>query len=270
MINYDFSQFRDKSFKDTIAGALDIKIAGNDKKSPGFSCQKDKAGRNNGGFPDYGYPIIGTDESGKGDYFGPLVIAGVFVDEVTAKKLFSLGVTDSKLLDDYKIRKIAPEIREICRDGYSVIEISPQTYNRLYDQFRKEGKNLNHLLAWGHAKAIEEILGKKDSKRVISDKFGNERYILSKLQEKGRKIELIQVCKAEQNIAVAAASVLARERFIKKIDQLSALYNINIPKGAGPGVIKAGKQLVSLKGKDELKKSGKVHFKTTEKILNQL
>jgi Ribonuclease HIII len=139
-----------------------------------------------------GFPIIGTDESGKGDYFGPLVAAGVFVDENAAIKLKSIGVKDSKLLSDSNIHKISPKIQDICFNKFSVIEISPEKYNELYEQFQKERKNLNTLLAWGHAKAIEEILTWNKCDKAISDQFADERYILSKLQERGKMIELVR------------------------------------------------------------------------------
>ena len=157
-----------------------------------------------------GFPIIGTDESGKGDYFGPLVSAGVYLDERSATTLIAIGVKDSKNLSDSKNIALAQKVAELCKGHFSVIEISPEKYNDLYEQFKKEKKNLNTLLAWGHAKAIEELLSKVDCNIAIADQFADERFILSKLQERGKKIKLIQMHKAEQNIAVAAASILAR------------------------------------------------------------
>ena len=85
-------------------------------------------------------------------------------------------------------------------------------------------KNLNTLLAWGHAKAIEELLSKVECNTAIADQFADERFILSKLQEKGKKLNLIQMHKAEENIAVAAASILARARFLQKLSKLSSEY----------------------------------------------
>jgi len=184
-----------------------------------------------------GFPIIGTDESGKGDYFGPLVSAGVYIDRNSANILRSLGIKDSKLLSDTKVLELAPKILSICKGQVSIIEISPEKYNDLYEQFQREHKNLNTLLAWGHTKAIEEILNKVECKIAIADQFADEKFIISKLQEKGRGLKLIQMHKAEQHIAVAAASVLARARFLIKLTQLSEDIGINLPKGSSQSVI---------------------------------
>jgi ribonuclease HIII len=212
-------------------------------------------------------PIIGTDESGKGDYFGSLVSASVYIDEKTAKTLTSIGVKDSKSLSDYKILEISPKIRTVCKDRFSIIEISPERYNELYDKIKREHKNLNDLLAWGHAKAIEELLGKVDCQIAIVDQFADESVVLSKLQDKGKQIEVIQMHKAEENLAVAAASILARERFIKKLSQMSNQYQINLPKGVSKEVIQAAKLLVQTYGEPTLRKVAKLHFKTTQEVL---
>lgn len=213
-----------------------------------------------------GFPIIGTDESGKGDYFGPLVSAGVYVDEQTSKYLLMLGVKDSKELSDSKNLELAKEIARICNGRFAVIEISPEKYNMLYEQFKKENKNLNTILAWGHAKALEEVLSNIDCKVAIADQFADESFILSKLQEKGKRLKLIQMHKAEQHIAVAAASILARARFLTKLSKLSNEYNINLPKGASQAVIESAKKFIDMHGKDALRKIAKLHFKTTDEI----
>lgn len=213
-----------------------------------------------------GFPIIGTDESGKGDYFGPLVSAGVYVDEATAKDLILYGVRDSKTIADNKILEISREIIKISHGRFSIIEISPERYNDLYDQFKKEKKNLNTLLAWGHAKALEEILSKVDCEVAIADQFADEKFILGKLQEKGKKLKLLQMHKAEQNIAVAAASILARARFLEKLNKLSDEYNTDLPKGASGTVIEKARIIVNLYGKDTLRKVAKLHFKTTAEV----
>ncbi len=154
---------------------------------------------------------IGIDESGKGDYFGPLVIAAVFVDATTQGELRLMQVRDSKKISDGRILEMAPDIKTIC--PHSVIAIGPQKYNELYEKIR----NLNRLLAWGHAKALETLLERVTCERAISDQFGNERLILNVLQEKGRKIVLEQRTKAESDLAVAAASILARAEFLLRL-----------------------------------------------------
>jgi len=212
------------------------------------------------------YPHIGTDESGKGDYFGPMVIAGVWLDEPSKAKLEAMGIKDSKLLSDKRCSELATRIREICNGKFEEVEISPERYNELYDQFKKEGKNLNHLLAWGHARAIESLLTKISCSYAVADQFGDEKFILSKLMEKGRKIELIQTPKGERYIAVAAASILARDRFLSRMERLSNEYGVLLPRGASDLVIEPARIIVAQKGIAELKKLAKIHHKTTKKI----
>jgi len=215
---------------------------------------------------DLGFPIIGTDESGKGDYFGPLVSAGVYVDEQSAKELVACGVKDSKKATDSKNRELAQQIPKICKGRFAVIEISPEKYNDLYEQFRRESKNLNTLLAWGHAKAIEEVLSKVDCGIAMADQFADEKFIAGKLQERGKKIRLVQVPKAEQNIAVAAASVLSRARFLDKLSKLGSEYKMELQKGASSDVIKNAKEFVRTYGKETLRKVAKLHFRITAQI----
>lgn len=211
---------------------------------------------------------IGTDESGKGDYFGPLVVAGVLVTEQTAAILKELGVMDSKKLTDARIEAIYQQIVQVVGEtAISVVEMGPAKYNQLYDRFKQSGKNLNHLLAWGHATAIENLLTAfPDCRQAIADQFGNERYILSQLKEKGKGIELHQTPRAEANVGVAAASIVARYRFTKKLKQLSARYGLSLPLGAGPQVKLAARQLVERHGRPVLGEVAKLHFKTTEEL----
>jgi ribonuclease HIII len=213
------------------------------------------------------FPYIGTDESGKGDYFGPLVVAGVWVNESINEKLKLLDVKDSKLLSDKRCRELARKIREICIGRFEEIELLPKRYNELYEQFRKEGKNLNHLLAWGHARTIETILSKIPCPRAVADQFGDERYILSKLMEKGKRVQLIQTPKAERFVAVAAASVLARDRFLARMDKLGQKYQTVLPKGASDSVIDVARLIVQSAGLDELGNIAKLHHKTTQKVI---
>jgi ribonuclease HIII len=211
-------------------------------------------------------PIMGSDESGKGDYFGPLVCACVYVDKETSIQLSALGVRDSKTLSDQKNSDIARQIERICLGEFVVIEISPEKYNQIYADLRKQNKSLNDLLAWAHAKSIEELLSKVECNRAVVDKFANEKILLKNLKDKGKKIEIIQVPKAESNIAVAAASVLARDRFVKKLEKIGKSYNTNLPKGASKNVIAVAEQLVLANGSQILDKIAKIHFKTTNEI----
>lgn len=201
---------------------------------------------------------IGTDESGKGDYFGPLVIASVLVDE-TNKKLFEeLGLKDSKKLTDEKIAKFAVQIKN--NSTFSVVTINPNRYNELYKKFN----NLNKMLAWGHARAIENILEKTPCQNAISDKFGNEQLIKNALLQSGKAINLIQQVRAERDLAVAAASIVARDEFVKKISKLATEYKIDLPKGASDRVVAQAKLAKSRN--IPLENIAKLHFKTTQII----
>lgn len=204
---------------------------------------------------------IGTDESGKGDFFGPLVVAGFFLPEGQEGVLQELGVRDSKKLSDGRVLEIARSLRQ----GYksSVVAIGPERYNALYRNLR----NLNRLLAWGHARVIENILAEVNCAVAITDQFGDERFVREALLKKGKNINLIQKTKAEDDLAVAAASILARAHFLYKLKDLSEEFGVELPKGASPLVEEAGLKLVKKYGPEILEKVAKTHFKTTEKIL---
>lgn len=205
---------------------------------------------------------IGLDESGKGDYFGPLVIGAVFVDGQTEERLINLGVRDSKLLYNNRIIALAEQIKALC--PHFVVPIEPKRYNELYAKV----KNLNRLLAWGHAWTLESLLEKVSCDLAIVDKFGDESYVRAVLKEKGRQITILQQTHAEADIAVAAASILARAKFVQQMEQLSKKVGKTLPKGASdPSIVAIGRELVAEHGKDILVEIAKLHFKTTEAIL---
>jgi len=204
---------------------------------------------------------IGSDESGKGDYFGPLVIAAVLIDQDNLKKFQDLGVKDSKKINDITIQKLAAQIK--ADSVFSVVVINPEKYNELYSKFN----NLNKLLAWGHARAIENILEKKQCQYVISDKFGDEKLIQNALLKHGKTVTLEQRVRAEDDIAVAAASILARDEFVKRLAKLSAEYGINLPKGASSKVTDQAALFVKKYGSNNLFKVCKLHFKFTLKFV---
>lgn len=203
---------------------------------------------------------IGTDESGKGDFFGSLVIAGVQVTSENKKLFLDLGIKDSKKLDDKKIKQMAVQIKN--NSIHSVIVITPIKYNELYSKF----KNLNKLLAWGHARAIENILEKSPCDYALADKFGDENLIKNALMSKGRNIELKQMVRAEADIAVAAASVLARAEFVKRMDEMEEKYMLPFSKGASSKVIEQAKNFVKEYSFERLNEVAKMHFKTVQDI----
>jgi len=210
------------------------------------------------------YPYIGTDESGKGDYFGPLVVAGVYLTPDSGKLLRSIGIRDSKELSDSQIRQFAAEIKKMNEIMFDVVLISPEKYNQLYEKMG----NLNTLMGWAHSRVIENLLVKCSAGEVISDKFGNEKIILDALQQRGRSINLTQVTKAEKFTAVAAASILARESVVKWFKIQSKKYKVEIPKGSSSEVERTAKYLFEKYGEDIMKNLVKVHFKTSNKVFN--
>ena len=205
---------------------------------------------------------IGIDESGKGDYFGPLVIAGVYVAPEQEDLLRSLGVRDSKALSDNRAIALAAQIRDLCL--YTVVAIGPERYNSLQASL----KNLNRLLAWGHARAIENLLEKVACETVIADQFGDERFLKHALMAKGQSVMLIQKPRAEEELAVAAASIIARAEFLRRLQELSKQYGVTLPKGASSAVITAGRAFIQRHGADTLSRVAKLHFRTTVSVLN--
>ncbi|MGD1021084.1 MAG: ribonuclease HIII [Verrucomicrobiia bacterium] len=209
-------------------------------------------------------PRIGVDESGKGDFFGPLVIAGAFLNEAAAQNMMEIGVRDSKMIkSDRRIAEIAKEIRLTEGCVTDVVAIGPEKYNELH---ARTG-NVNNILGWGHARVIENLLGRVDSPKAISDQFGNKRIIEKALMERGRKIELVQRHKAESDLAVAAASIIARNEFVMRLRRLGKEYGVELPKGASTAVEEAAAQLVAKHGRDALGKVAKMHFRTSQKVL---
>ncbi len=209
--------------------------------------------------PEMFEPHFGIDESGKGDFFGPLVIAGAYVDREIARSLMDAGIQDSKAIkSDAKIRTLAGVIRETPGLAWEVIAIGPERYNELYEKFA----NLNKLLAWGHAKVIENMVAKKPAcPRALSDQFANPRELRSALERKQVTIELQQRTKAESDVAVAAASILARERFINWLRDKGKELGITLPRGASQAVQKLTAELKAERGFDFLNEVGKTHFR---------
>lgn len=205
---------------------------------------------------------IGIDESGKGDYFGPLVIAAAHITVATEPELQRLGVRDSKRISDGRILDIARALQQICH--HSLVTISPRKYNELYPKFG----NLNRLLAWGHARALENLLEQVDCALAIADQFGDEQFILNALLAKGKTVRLIQRPKAEEDLAVAAASILARAEFLRRLKRLSDEIGVTLPKGATT-VEAAARMIIRYHGKEALERVAKLHFKTTKAVLRE-
>ncbi len=199
---------------------------------------------------------IGTDEAGKGDYFGYLVVAAVLVDDNTEKKLQELGVRDSKRLSDLQIRNKAVKIKRICR--YEIVKISPEKYNNLYDKF----SSLNRLLEWAHTRAIKNMLKRENAELVIIDKFDSANIVIE-------NVKVIQRYRAENDMAVAAASVLARDEFLRTLRALGREIGFVLPKGC-THVEKTVKDILKKYDKGILKTVAKAHFKITKRVMKNI
>ena len=212
-------------------------------------------------------PHAGIDESGKGDFFGPLVVACAFVeDEVVAKKLLDAGVKDSKRIkNDAAITALAGKIRTILAGKYAIVALGPEAYNRVYEGIG----NLNRLLAWGHAKSMETLLAKvPECSRVLSDKFADEKYLKNAFAKlKLDSVTLDQQVRAERDIAVGAASILARAEFVRRMKLLEETAGSVLPKGAGPAVDAAAEKLFLAGGEELLRKHAKMHFRNAYKAM---
>lgn len=214
--------------------------------------------------PEMFEPHLGIDESGKGDFFGPLVVAGAYTDKTLAEQLLELGVKDSKLISsDKKARDLGDKIADLLGTRCTVIAINPEKYHQLYLKFG----NLNRLLAWGHATAIENLLAvRPQCPRAVSDQFADPRVLQRALKENGKKIELVQRTKAESDVAVAAASILARAEFLRRLEKLGQDCGETLPKGASAAVVEAARRLFLKSGEEGLARVSKKHFRTFAQV----
>lgn len=205
-------------------------------------------------------PHIGLDEAGKGDFFGPLCVAGLFADREGILELHKMGVRDSKTFSDSAIVKLASKIRP--QYAHTVIRLFPQKYNELYSKF----KNLNRLLGWTHVAALGDLSQKTGCKEAILDQFADQNVVESFLKQKKLEVHLVQKVRGEEDLVVAAASILARASFLEGMDKLSGEFGMEIPKGASSIVIKTAEKLVAKFGKEVLQRAAKTHFKTMLQI----
>jgi ribonuclease HIII len=206
--------------------------------------------------------VIGVDEAGKGDFFGPLVTAAIMCPDSDNSRLAELGVRDSKLISDNKLLGIDEGLRALYT--HAVIVVSPEKYNERYSQI----KNLNKLLADCHAEAIQQALKQSGAELAVSDKFGKPELIERALGRRRQHIALKQIVRGERIPQVAAASILARARFLREMSRLSDEYGVEIPRGAASKVDAAGRRIVQKYGEDVLVKLAKIHFKNYGRVLS--
>jgi len=220
--------------------------------------------------PDFIRPRLGVDESGKGDFFGPLVVAAVYVNEAVVRHWQEQGIKDSKrVTSDKRIAELAKIIRNTPGCIWSVVPIGPESYNRMHAKMR----TVNKILAWGHARVIENLLERRSEmnpvpERAISDQFARSKStVADALMELGRGLELIQRHKAEEDLAVAGASILARDVFVQKMAELSEKSGVSLPKGGGKLVDEVAKKLVNTGGEKALNQIAKIHFRNASRAL---
>lgn len=207
---------------------------------------------------------IGSDECGKGDFFGPLVGSAFYVEADQATALRALGVEDSKRLNDVRIVQIAKQIYQKYPNQTSCIVLKPARYNELIADFKKQGLNLNDLLAWVHEKVILELFAKQNkAEGILVDQFSKSQKVKSRIRKRNPDLKVVEQTGGERDLAVAAASILARYQFLEAMASLQRKYKFHFPKGAGPLVIKAGQKFVKEQGDTHLADVAKIHFKTS-------
>lgn len=206
-------------------------------------------------------PHIGSDEVGKGDYFGPLVVCSAYIDKNTFNIVKELGIADSKTLSDSKILKIYKEIKD--RIKFEVTIANPIEYNR---EIKKIG-NVSIYLANLHKETILKLLESIEDKgiEVVVDQFSSNKGRLNQIFN-DTKINLTQFHKGESDIAVATASVIARAIFLEELQSMDNKYGLKFPKGSS-NVIEFAKEFVKKFGKEELGNVAKISFKTTKSVL---
>ncbi len=252
----DFSQLDKSKYSLLVKSLAEAKKNTLQKKSKSLAASKQTL-----------LPAIGCNLAGKADYFGCLVVAGVYVDRKTATQLAIAGVKDSKILGDTKIEVVAREIRRICQGKFVVVEILPTEYNQLYNNLETENRPLNDLITGAYVGSIDELLSKVRCETAIVDKFVDETLLLEQLQSKNRELKIVQDRRAENHIAIEAASILAKDRFISSLRKLGKQYRIDLPKGSSRAAISIAKQLVAAHGIESLGEVAKLHFKTTKEVL---
>lgn len=203
---------------------------------------------------------IGVDEAGKGDFFGPMCTAAIYCTAEDIDKLLKLGIRDSKQLSDEAIGRMANMLQKEFK--HSIVALPPCTYNRLYQKFH----NLNSLLGWAHATAIENVYTLSGCNLAFIDQFGHRSIVEKAVASKKIPVQLVQRHKGENDPVVAAASIIARNAFVVGLERLSQQYHMNLPKGASAAVIAAGRQFLQRHGREALGDVAKLHFKTTDQL----
>ncbi|MDA0667323.1 MAG: ribonuclease HIII [Planctomycetota bacterium] len=223
--------------------------------------KKASAAQSSGGFPPSA-ASIGSDEAGKGDTFGPLVVAAVAIAEDKAELLQSSKVADSKTIDDQRIRILGPWIRE--NFDFEVRCLMPAEYNQ---EWQTAGSNVNTLLTQLHFDCLHALQSKSGFSNIVVDRFAPSCPVSKRLHAINPNLNVVEVPRAEAHLAVAAASVLAREQFLIGIEELSSAWAMTIPRGSGSPVPPALREFLQMHSAGELSQVAKVHFKNVQSFL---
>lgn len=212
--------------------------------------------------------VAGSDEAGKGDFFGPLVVCSFLLGEKT-KEILSLKFGDSKAMNEKEIFDFYEETRKF-RNFFSVVKIMPKRYNSLYNSFAEKGGNLNNILAWAHKKALSDLIEKNpNTEKVIIDQFSSSPAVTSPIREALKNQEVIFQTKGEKNDPVAAASVIARAEYLlslKKISEELFQNKIELNSGSGPETDRKLLKIIDTFGVEAVESCGKLHFANFSKL----
>jgi len=210
---------------------------------------------------------VGSDETGKGDYFGPLIVCGFYLDKKDREKLIRIGVCDSKKLKKDQINDVAKQLYHDYKDNIECLVLKPQKYNELYANFAHQGKNLNDLLAWCHSKILDNLIKRHAViEGVFIDQFSAARKASALLKKLHPKMQTMERPDGERDLAVAAASIIARYQLVQSFQTMTRFYKLKFPMGASQGTIETGKVYITQYGIDRLNEVAKLHFKTTKEL----
>ncbi|MFM7752149.1 MAG: ribonuclease HIII [Opitutaceae bacterium] len=216
--------------------------------------------------PDWFESHAGLDESGKGDFFGPVIAATVIADRPAIDAWIAAGVKDSKKIAEPQILRLDALIRGTRGTVVRTCFCGMPKYNELMG---RPGANLNRLLAWQHATALEQALGEKRVPWGLLDQFSEQPLVQRELTRKGVKdFELRMRTKAEEDPVVAAASVVARAEFVRQMRDLSERLGEPLQKGAGSGVKAQATAIVNRLGARALTDFAKLHFRTAYEVVS--
>jgi ribonuclease HIII len=218
--------------------------------------------------PQHGWRVwIGSDETGKGDYFGPLIVCGFYLELKDKDKLVRLGVCDSKKLRKDQINTIAKQLYHDFPGRIECLVLKPQKYNELYASFASQKKNLNDLLAWCHSKVLDNLIKRHSMPEgVFIDQFSHARKASALLKKLHPELPVMERPDGEQDLAVAAASIVARYQLLQSFQSMTRFYKLKFPLGASSSVSDAAHEFIAQYGKDRLGEVAKLHFKTTREL----